>query len=119
MLKGILSHSPFCFRFPQLVLILSSVTFYLNQGIKILLKYLKGLFECKEGEPPARRRILYERRNPKPLRRAELLEAWLAPTSVKYHDNLLILMLLNRRLALTTLRTSGPRSFAHRLVRWV
>ena len=28
--------------------------------------------------------------------RAELLEAWLALTSVKYHDNLLILMLLNQ-----------------------
>ena len=27
--------------------------------------------------------------------RAELLEAWLALTSVKYHDNLLILMVLN------------------------
>ena len=39
--------------------------------------------------------------------RAELLEAWLALTSVKYHDNLLILMLLNQWLALTMLRTTG------------
>ena len=38
---------------------------------------------------------------------AELLEAWLALTSVKYHDNLLILMLLNQWLALTMLRTTG------------
>ena len=42
--------------------------------------------------------------------RAELFEAWLALTSVKYHDNLLILMLLNQWLALTILRTTGPRS---------
>ena len=42
--------------------------------------------------------------------RAELLEAWLALTSVKYHDNLLILMLLNQWLALTVLRTTGPRT---------
>ena len=41
--------------------------------------------------------------------RAELLEAWLALTSVNYHDNLLILMLLNQLLALTMLRTTGPR----------
>ena len=33
--------------------------------------------------------------------KAELLEAWLALTSVKYHDNLLILMLLNQWLAPT------------------
>ena len=39
---------------------------------------------------------------------AELLEAWLALTSVKYHDNLLILMLLNQWLVLTMLRTTGP-----------
>ena len=39
---------------------------------------------------------------------AELLEGWLAPTSVKYHDNLLILMLLNQWLALTMFRTTGP-----------
>ena len=32
---------------------------------------------------------------------AELLEAWLALTSVKYHDNLLVLMLLNQWLTLT------------------
>ena len=38
-----------------------------------------------------------------------LLEAWLELTSVKYHDNLLILMLLNQWLALTMLRTTGPR----------
>ena len=44
------------------------------------------------------------------MSRAKLLEAWLAPTSVKYHDNLLILMLLNRWLALTMLRTTGPIS---------
>ena len=42
------------------------------------------------------------------LTRAELLEAWLALTSVKYHDNLLILMLLNQWLALTMLPTTGP-----------
>ena len=40
---------------------------------------------------------------------AELLEAWLALTSVKHHDNLLILMLLTQWLALTMLRTTGPR----------
>ena len=34
---------------------------------------------------------------------ADLLKAWLALTSVKYHDNLLILMLLNQWLALTML----------------
>ena len=39
---------------------------------------------------------------------AELLEAWLALTSVKYHDNILILILLNQWLALTMLRTTGP-----------
>ena len=39
---------------------------------------------------------------------AYLLESWLALTSVKYHDNLLILMLLNQWLALTMLRTTGP-----------
>ena len=38
---------------------------------------------------------------------AELLEAWLALTSVKYHDNLLILMLLNQWLAPTMLRATG------------
>ena len=37
---------------------------------------------------------------------AELLENWLALTSVKYHDNLLTLMLLNQWLALTMLRTT-------------
>ena len=41
--------------------------------------------------------------------RAELLEAWLALTSVKYHDNLLTLMPLNHWLALTMLRTTGLR----------
>ena len=41
--------------------------------------------------------------------RAELLEACLALTSVKYHDNLLILMLLNQWLALTMLRATGHR----------
>ena len=40
---------------------------------------------------------------------AALLEAWLALTSVKYHDNLLILMLINQWLALAMLRTTGPR----------
>ena len=39
---------------------------------------------------------------------AELFEAWLALTSIKYHGNLLILMQLNRWLALTMLRTTGP-----------
>ena len=39
---------------------------------------------------------------------AELLEAWLALTSVKYHDNPLILMLFKQLLALTMLRTTGP-----------
>ena len=39
---------------------------------------------------------------------AELLEAWLALTSVKYHDNLLVLMLFNQWLALTMLRATGP-----------
>ena len=39
-----------------------------------------------------------------------MLEAWLALTSVKYQDNLLILMLLNQWLALTMRRTTGPRS---------
>ena len=42
--------------------------------------------------------------------RAELLEAWLALTGVKYHDNLFILRLLNQWLALTMLRTTGPRT---------
>ena len=41
---------------------------------------------------------------------AELLEAWLALTSVKYHDNLLVLMPFNQWLALTMLRTTGPIS---------
>ena len=36
--------------------------------------------------------------------RAELFEEWLALTSVKYHDNLLVLMLLNQWLSLTMLR---------------
>ena len=40
--------------------------------------------------------------------RAELLEAWLALTSVKYHDNILILMPLNHWLVLTMLQTTGP-----------
>ena len=45
-----------------------------------------------------------------PLRRcfmkisAELLEAWLALTSVKYHDNPLILMLFNQWLTLTSIK---------------
>ena len=43
---------------------------------------------------------------------AELLEAWFALTSVKYHDNLLILMPFNQWLALTMLRTTGPWKFA-------
>ena len=38
-----------------------------------------------------------------------LLEAWLALTSVKYHGNLLVLIPLNQRLALTELRATGPR----------
>ena len=39
-------------------------------------------------------------------KRDELLEAWLAAelTSVKYHDNLLVLMLLNQWLALTSVK---------------
>ena len=37
-----------------------------------------------------------------------LLEAWLALTSIKYHGNLLVLIPLNQRLALTRLRTTGP-----------
>ena len=40
--------------------------------------------------------------------RAELLEGWFALTNVKYHDNLLILMLLNQWLALTMFQTNGP-----------
>ena len=39
-----------------------------------------------------------------------LLEGWLALTSVKYHGNLLILMLFNQWLAPTMLRPTGPRS---------
>ena len=39
---------------------------------------------------------------------AELLEAWLALTSVKDPDNLLILMLFNQWLPLTMLRITGP-----------
>ena len=34
---------------------------------------------------------------------AKLLEGWLALTSVKYHDNLLVLMLFNQWLALIML----------------
>ena len=45
---------------------------------------------------------------------AELLEAWLALTSVKYHENLLILMLLNQWLAPTMLRTTWPWLFLDR-----
>ena len=37
-----------------------------------------------------------------------LLEAWLVLTSVKYHENLYILIPLNQRLALTRLRATGP-----------
>ena len=37
-----------------------------------------------------------------------MLEGWLALISVKYHDNLLILMLLNQWLALIMLRATGP-----------
>ena len=44
---------------------------------------------------------------------AELFEAWLALTSVKYHDNLLILTLLNQWLALTMLRATNPRVLAY------
>ena len=40
--------------------------------------------------------------------RAELFETWLALTSVKYHGNLLIVILLNPWLAVTMLRTTGP-----------
>ena len=39
-----------------------------------------------------------------------LLEAWLVLTSVKYHGNLYILIPLNQRLALTSLRATGPCS---------
>ena len=39
---------------------------------------------------------------------AELLEACLVLTSIKYHDNLLILVLLNQWLVLTMLQTTGP-----------
>ena len=42
--------------------------------------------------------------------KAELLETWLVLTSIKYHDNLLVLILLNRWLVLTMLRSTGPRS---------
>ena len=42
--------------------------------------------------------------------RPGLLEAWLVLTSVKYHENLYILIPLNQRLALTRLRATGPRS---------
>ena len=41
------------------------------------------------------------------------LLAWLALTSVKYHDNPLILMPLNQWLALTMLRTTGPWSITY------
>ena len=40
----------------------------------------------------------------------ELLEGWLAPTNVKYHDNLWILMLFNQWLTLNMLRATGPWS---------
>ena len=43
-----------------------------------------------------------------------LLEAWLGLTSVKYHGNLLVLMPLNQRLALTGLRATDPRTLAKR-----
>ena len=39
-----------------------------------------------------------------------MLEAWLVLTSIKYRDNLLILMLLNQWLALTMLQTTGIRA---------
>ena len=39
---------------------------------------------------------------------AELFEAWLALRRVKYHGNLLVLILLNLGLALTLLRTTRP-----------
>ena len=39
-----------------------------------------------------------------------LLEPWLVQAGVKYHGNILILMLLNQWLALTMLRTTGPRT---------
>ena len=43
--------------------------------------------------------------------RPGLLKAWLVLTSVKYHGNLyiLILLILNQQLALTRLRATGPR----------
>ena len=37
-----------------------------------------------------------------------LLEAWLVLTSVKYHENLYILIPLNQRLALTRLQATSP-----------
>ena len=40
--------------------------------------------------------------------RVELLKAWLALTSIKYHDNPLILMLFNQWLAPTMLRATSP-----------
>ena len=42
--------------------------------------------------------------------RPGLLEAWIALTSVKYHGNLSILIPLNQRLALTSLRAINPLS---------
>ena len=46
-----------------------------------------------------------------------LLEAWLVLTSVKYHENLYILIPLNQRLALTRLRATGP--WSAKFDRWV
>ena len=42
------------------------------------------------------------------ISRPGLLKAWLVLTSVKYHGNRYILILLNQRLALTRLRATGP-----------
>ena len=44
--------------------------------------------------------------------RAELLEAWLALTRVKHHDNLQVLIQLNQWLALTVLLPTRPCTFS-------
>ena len=44
----------------------------------------------------------------------ELLEAWLALTSVNYLRNVLVLILLNHWLALIMLRATGPWTLAKR-----
>ena len=53
--------------------------------------------------------------NPKVTNWPELLEAWLAQSSVNYHGDGLVSILLNQRLALTMLRAIGLRWFRRRL----